>query len=378
MKKRMMLTVTFLMVFLFAFQVSAAEKKLPTPKSPGGVAYNEENVIWNQTGQGWTCTYKRTGETFADRWANISHKEGTKQVHDWYYFNEHGIMQTGWLFWDNDWFYLRPDGRAIRKEGFQEIDGFTYYFSAHGTLYVNETMNIDGKTYTFDEKGHIVNSGEDKSAANEFIPPSKGDQIEYINFFRKSKGISLLTHDRDFDKVAEKAFYDAQSSGHTSLSKVYSIAVEDGHPVNHIAFIYASASKADSYVFLTGEAEALIRNLWYTRVGYYKQGTDIMIILASYEGEGATQLSPDEAQGLWIQEGANWKYRKIDNTFAVSCWVKTPKDGKWYHFDENGYMQTGWLEDQDGKWYYLNPANGEMMTNTTIDGRTLGKDGSCI
>ncbi|WP_367401701.1 hypothetical protein [Lacrimispora indolis] len=36
----------------------------------------------------------------------------------------------------------------------------------------------------------------------------------------------------------------------------------------------------------------------------------------------------------------------------MSCWVKNPADGKWYHFDGNGYMNKGWFQDMDGKWYY--------------------------
>jgi hypothetical protein len=35
-------------------------------------------------------------------------------------------------------------------------------------------------------------------------------------------------------------------------------------------------------------------------------------------------------------------------------------NGKWYHFDESGYMQTGWILD-NGKWYYLD-GSGAMVT----------------
>lgn len=42
--------------------------------------------------------------------------------------------------------------------------------------------------------------------------------------------------------------------------------------------------------------------------------------------------------------------------------------GKWYYFQEQGAMKTGWLKDKD-KWYYLDPANGDMQTNTFVKGR---------
>ncbi|HBG10868.1 MAG TPA: hypothetical protein DDX68_01090 [Clostridium sp.] len=61
-------------------------------------------------------------------------------------------------------------------------------------------------------------------------------------------------------------------------------------------------------MFLSSGADDVLLDLWYTRVGYYKQGTSIMIILAAYEGEAATQLSPELASSgtvvirLWGME----------------------------------------------------------------------------
>ena len=58
--------------------------------------------------------------------------------------------------------------------------------------------------------------------------------------------------------------------------------------------------------------------------------------------------------------------------------------GFWYYFSEeagveNGKMRTGWQEVK-GKWYYLNPQvgaeNGKMLSNTKVDGYTLGADGA--
>ena len=58
--------------------------------------------------------------------------------------------------------------------------------------------------------------------------------------------------------------------------------------------------------------------------------------------------------------------------------------GFWYYFSEevgaeNGKMRTGWQELK-GKWYYLNQEvgaeNGKMLSNTKVDGYTLGADGA--
>ena len=55
---------------------------------------------------------------------------------------------------------------------------------------------------------------------------------------------------------------------------------------------------------------------------------------------------------------STWSYHHEDGRKACSEWVC---DGnKWYWFDQNGCMCTGWQEI-DGCWYYLN-ASGEMAT----------------
>ena len=56
---------------------------------------------------------------------------------------------------------------------------------------------------------------------------------------------------------------------------------------------------------------------------------------------------------------------------------KQEADGKWYFFDENGYMKTGWI-DWEGKSYYCSE-NGDMLTNCmTPDNYLVGEDGAWI
>jgi hypothetical protein len=74
------------------------------------------------------------------------------------------------------------------------------------------------------------------------------------------------------------------------------------------------------------------------------------------------------AQGAgWSQNENGWRYEKTDGSFSSNEWYSV--DGKWYHFDANSIMQTGWVKDGNA-WYYLDPANGSMISNTsrTIDG----------
>ncbi len=124
----------------------------------------------------------------------------------WYYFNRDGVMQTGWRYLSyngiSNWYYFKPEysvdtnyGKMLR--GWHEIDGTWYYFHKDGSMASNEwvggywlsrngawkyqpkgrwrknskgwwfedergwypkgeTVKINGVTYTFDEKGYLV------------------------------------------------------------------------------------------------------------------------------------------------------------------------------------------------------------------------------
>lgn len=62
--------------------------------------------------------------------------------------------------------------------------------------------------------------------------------------------------------------------------------------------------------------------------------------------------------GQWIQASdGRWWYRHSDGTYTVNSWEYI--NGKWYHFDINGWMQTGWIILD--YWYYLG-TDGAMVT----------------
>ena len=66
--------------------------------------------------------------------------------------------------------------------------------------------------------------------------------------------------------------------------------------------------------------------------------------------------------GRWeqsMQTGA-WKYRSVTGEYAADQWLF--ENGKWYRFDKDGNMITGWYQNPVTKdWYYL-WANGSMAT----------------
>jgi alpha-amylase len=73
----------------------------------------------------------------------------------------------------------------------------------------------------------------------------------------------------------------------------------------------------------------------------------------------------------WIKDGANW-YLTDKSGIMQTGWAKD-SDGKWYYLSSTGAMKTGWIND-NGTWYYLSQS-GDMLSNTSVDGYTLGADG---
>ena len=98
--------------------------------------------------------------------------------------------------------------------------------------------------------------------------------------------------------------------------------------------------------------------------------------------------------GKWMQDSTGWWYKESNGSYPASTWKKIKN--VWYHFNPSGYMDTGWLT-LNGKtyhlassgamdtgwkqigndWYYFNNS-GEMVTNSTVDGYTLGADGKMV
>ncbi|HBJ2623474.1 TPA: glycoside hydrolase family protein [Clostridium botulinum] len=76
----------------------------------------------------------------------------------------------------------------------------------------------------------------------------------------------------------------------------------------------------------------------------------------------------------WYEDNGKWYYLNDEGIMQTS-WIQD-KDERWYYLKNDGSMATGWLKSPySGKWFYLNPVSngykGEMYRDGTytIDGK---------
>ncbi|MDO4296211.1 MAG: hypothetical protein Q4D90_08675 [bacterium] len=56
-----------------------------------------------------------------------------------------------------------------------------------------------------------------------------------------------------------------------------------------------------------------------------------------------------------MRDEKGWWFRFADGSYPKNGWqyLSYAQRSDWYHFDEKGYMQTGWFRDVDDRWYHL-------------------------
>lgn len=161
---------------------------------------------------------------------------------------------------------------------------------------------------------------------------------------------------------------------------------------------WSSVKKAYRYqVQLYENDESVVRvtvaDLSYDFAQYIKEGNryyfEVRAVLKTYaqryvdsenngwkQSEDMVGVNQGEVDGHWRHYQAGDKYQKKDQSFATAGWLKIV--GKWYYFDENGYLVKGqWIDDSDRRYYVQE--DGSMATGWILHGSDwyyLGEDGS--
>lgn len=112
--------------------------------------------------------------------------------------------------------------------------------------------------------------------------------------------------------------------------------------------------------------------------------TSNTLIVVDGKGTESTPVSTSdgpggpEGSGSWqkASDGVRWWWKDTDGSSPVSQWKEI--NSKWYYFDAEGYMATGWIT-LDGVSYYLDTSTGAMYTNCrTPDNYWVNESGAWV
>lgn len=73
----------------------------------------------------------------------------------WYFYDNSGILQTGWVYDKGQWYYT--DSTGVMLTGVIQVNGSIYFLSNTGAMQTGPAV-INGKYYTFNEVGVAVGS----------------------------------------------------------------------------------------------------------------------------------------------------------------------------------------------------------------------------
>ncbi len=287
------------------------------PNITSTIGWKNENGAWY---------YYKSDNTKAIGWI--------KPDNNWYYLKEDdGTMATGWLFYGNNWYYI--DNSGTMTTGWKLISNKWYFFNSSGIMATG--IQSDGSDlYYFTDSG-ILSTASGWTKIN--------NKMYYADNDGKIKTGWLKDKDNG-------NWYFLQGDG-SMITGLYNID-------NKTYMFNDNGSMATGWIN--------INNYWY----YFNAGGDMATGWVSLGSQKYYLYDTGAMATGWISLG-NQKYYLYDTGIMATGWISL--DGTWYYLNNDGSMATGWFSSDGSDYYYLDPATGKMLTNTTIDGYTLGADG---
>ena len=300
-----------------------------------------------------------------------------------WYLTKDGKIATGWQEWQGSKYYLNSDGTMRSNEWRLDDSGKIRYLCSWGGAYKNRSAKINGRSYTFNSNADVTNT----------------QWISLDGTWKLSKDGRIATGWQTWDKNLYYLNSDGSMKANEAFTdggKLYFFRSWGGAYKN---CWYTSGGKK----YYLHDNSAAYQNEWLKADGkwYYFQSdstmaTDTWIDNYYVDASGVWIPSKEKPTDKWITSGNRKWYRHADGSYTKNDWEVI--DGKYYRFDKDGWMVTGWQKignvtyymDKttgerygegwhwiDGNCYYMN-ANGEMAVDTWIDGYYVDASGKWI
>ena len=322
--------------------------------------YDPDHPIgtWIKSGNRWW--YKHyDGSYTKDNWELINDK--------WYFFDKDGWMITGWLKRNGIWYYLDANGELTT--GWFIDNGIYYYSNERGQMVVNCFI---------DDKYYVGKNGAYTAYKNELGTVYLGKWYTKDGKWRYLHKDGTEPSDR-WELIKDKwYFFDAEGYMVTGWLKRNGI----WYYLDPNGALLTGWYLVDGTYYYSNERGQMAVNRFIDDKFYVgKNGA-----YTAYKNELGTVYL-----GKWYTKDGKWRYLHKDGTEPSDRW-ELIKD-KWYFFDSDGYMVTGWLKwyynwyyfddlgalvtgwfEADGNWYYANE-KGHMLRDTYVDGYYINKSG---
>lgn len=300
-----------------------------------------------------------------------------------WYLTKDGKIATGWQEWQGSKYYLNSDGTMRSNEWRLDDTGKIRYLCSWGGAYKNRSAKINGRSYTFNSNADVTNT----------------QWISLDGTWKLAKDGRIATGWQTWDKNLYYLNNDGSMKANEAFTdggKLYFFRSWGGAYKN---CWYTSGGKK----YYLHDNSAAYQNEWLKADGkwYYFQSdstmaTDTWIDNYYVDASGVWIPSKEKPTDKWITSGNRKWYRHADGSYTKNDWEVI--DGKYYRFDKDGWMVTGWQKignvtyymDKttgerygegwhwiDGNCYYMN-ANGEMAVDTWIDGYYVDASGKWI
>lgn len=300
-----------------------------------------------------------------------------------WYLAKDGKIATGWQEWQGSKYYLNSDGTMRSNEWRLDDTGKIRYLCSWGGAYKNRSAKINGRSYTFNSNADVTNTqwiamdGTWKLAKDGRI--ATGWQTWENNLYYLNSDGSMKANEAFTD--GGKLYFFRSWGGaykncwYTSNGKKYYLH-------DNSAAYQNEWLKADGKWYYFQSDSTMATNTWIDN--YYVDASGVWI------------PNKEKPTDKWITSGNRKWYRHADGSYTKNDWELI--NGKYYRFDNDGWMVTGWQKignvtyymDKttgerygegwhwiDGNCYYMN-ANGEMAVDTWIDGYYVDASGKWI
>ena len=245
---------------------------------------------------------------------------------NWYFYDNQGNKQPGWLYWGNKWYYFDKDNAqypyAMAADCKLEIGQKTYFFNTDGVMLTGWVKRQEG--WYFADGNGIMATGWRKIDGKWYYLDASNDENP-----------GLMISDCRYELGNATYFFNGSGVMLTGW-----VRYPEG-------WYYAGGGGA----MLTGWQK--IDGKWYYLDGSNAGNPGLMI------------------SGGWQKIGSLWYY--FDKSGRMSTgWLKL--NGKWYYLGTDGSARSGW-KTVGNDWYYFYPDTNALAVNTIVDGYQMGSDG---